>query len=299
MVLHVDFSGNGDPAALLQRLIVVVLAGHADELDVLHAAGHGEAAGHKGTLAGLRGLADLGQVFHRFAVVFLRVIHAIHVPHAKELLRDLDDRGIDVEGQRVGDVIVGYAAILELIGDVAATAGLAHQLVDELTALVVVHGLGTVDHQQLAAAQLVQQQAAHGVVAGVGLDGGAVGGGQALVHQPVIRHGVVQFLHQPHAVVLDDDTAAAGLFLQRGQVFGGQLALVLDLGDMHAAESEARGIIFQLALLADKQQCLVAGVEVGVFHRFLDELGLAAFQLTDKQVNRDLFCHGGNPFGKS
>ena len=31
-------------------------------------------------------------------------------------------------------------------------------------ALVVVHSLGTVDHQQLAAAQLVQQQAAHGIV---------------------------------------------------------------------------------------------------------------------------------------
>ena len=65
---------------------------------------------------------------------------------------------------------------------------------------------------------------------------------------------------------------------------------------MHTAESKAGGVIFLFAFLADKQQGLVAGVKVGVFHRFLDELGLAAFQLTDKQVNRDLFCHSRRSF---
>ena len=37
---------------------------------------------------------------------------------------------------------------------------------------------------------LVQHQAAHGVVAGVGQGSGAVGGGDALVHQPVFGQGI-------------------------------------------------------------------------------------------------------------
>ena len=32
---------------------------------------------------------------------------------------DVDDRGVHVEGQRVGDVVIGHAAVLELVGDVA------------------------------------------------------------------------------------------------------------------------------------------------------------------------------------
>ena len=50
---------------------------------------------------------------------------------------------------------------------------------------VVIDGLGPVEDDELAAGDLVQHQAAHGVVAGVGQGGGAVGSGDALVHQPV------------------------------------------------------------------------------------------------------------------
>ena len=293
MILNVDLSGNVDPAALFELFVVVVLAGHTHKLDILHAAGHGEAAGHERALAGLRGLADLGQIFYRLAVVFLRVIHAVHVPDAEEFLGDFDDRGVNIKGQRVGDVVVGNAAVLELVGDIAAAAGLAYQFVDKLAALVVVDGLGTVDDQQFTAANLIQQQAAHGAVARVGLDGRAVGSRKALVDEPVVRHGVVQFLHEPHTIVLDDDAAAAGFLFQGGQVLLGQLALVLDLGNVYAAESELGGVILDLTFLADQQQGLVAGVEVGILHRFLDEFRLAAFQLADKEVDRDLFRHRG------
>ena len=62
VVLDVDLGRNVDPAALLQRLVIVVLAGHAHKLDVLHAAGHGKASGHKRALSGLGGLADLSQM---------------------------------------------------------------------------------------------------------------------------------------------------------------------------------------------------------------------------------------------
>ena len=164
---------------------------------------------------------------------------------------------------------------------------------DQLAALLIVDSLGTVDDQQLAAAQLVQQQTAHGVIARIGLDGRAVRRGQTLVDQPVVRQGIVQVLNEPHAVVFDDDAAAAGLFLQRGQVLLRQLALVLDLGNMHAAEGKLFGIILDLALLADQQQRFVAGVEVGVLHRFLNEFCLAALQLADKKIYGDLFRHRG------
>ena len=293
MVFYIDLGGNVDPAALLQTLVIVIAAGHADKLDILHAAGHGKAAGHERAFSGLLGLADLRQIFHRLAVIFLRVVHAVHVPYAEELLRYLNDGGVHIKGQRVGDVIIGNAAILELIGNVAAAAGLTDQLVDQLAALLIVDSLGTVNDQQFAAAQLVQQQTAHGVIARIGLDGRAVRRGQALVDEPIVRQGIVQVLNEPHAVVLDDNAAAAGLFLQRGQVLLRQLALVLDLGNMHAAEGKLFGIVLDLALLADQQQRLVAGVEVGVLHRFLNEFCLAALQLADKKIYGDLFRHRG------
>ena len=206
---------------------------------------------------------------------------------------DVDDRGVHVEGQRVGDVVIGHAAVLELVGDVAFAGSLTHQLVQLLPGLVVVHGFGAVEHDQLTAGDLVQQQAAHGVVAGVGQGGGAVGGGDALVHQPVFRQGIGQLLQQPHAVVLDDHAACAGFLFQLGQVLRVHLCLVLDHLDGHTGEGELLGVVLFFALFADQQQGLVAGVEVGVLKGLLNEFGLAAFQKAHKQVDRNFFCHNG------
>ena len=156
---------------------------------------------------------------------------------------------------------------------------------------VVVHGLSAVEHDQLTAGDLVQQQAAHGVVAGIGQGGGAVGGGDALVHDPALGQGLGQILQQPHAVVLDDHTACIGFFFQLGKVLGVQLGLVLDDLHGHAGEGKLFGVIFFFAFLADQQQGLVAGVEVGVFKGLLNEFGLAAFQKAHEQVDRNFFCH--------
>ena len=204
---------------------------------------------------------------------------------------DLDDRGVDVKGQRVGDVIVGHTAVLELVGDVALAGSLTHQLVQFLPGGVVVDGLGAVEHDQLTAGDLVQQQTAHGVVAGIGQGSGAVGGGDALVDDPVFGQGVGQLLQQPHTVVLDDHAACTGFLFQVGQVLRVQLGLVLDDLHGHAGESELLGVVLFFALFADQQQGLVAGVEVGVFKGLLNEFGLAAFQKAHKQVDRNFFCH--------
>ena len=156
---------------------------------------------------------------------------------------------------------------------------------------VVVDGLGAVEDDQLAAGDLVQQQGAHRVVAGVGQGRGAVRRGDALVDDPVFGQVVRQILQQPHAVVLDDHAARVGLLGQLGKVLGVQLGLVLQVVEGHAGEGELLLVILFFALFADQQQSLVAGVEVGVFKRFLNELGLAAFEEADKQVNGDLICH--------
>ena len=296
MVFQVDLGRQRDPVALFERLVRIVPAGEADKLDVLHAAGHGEAAGHKAVLARARGLAHLRKEAHGLAVVFLHIVHAVHIENAEKLRRDLDDRGLDVERQRVGDVVVSDRTVAEFIGDVTAAAGLAHQLVDELAAFVVVDLFRAVDDQQLAGAQLVQQQRAHGVVARIGLDRRAVGRGQALVDDPVLRQRVGQVLQKPHAVVFDHNPAAAALFGQALQVLGVELALVRKHLDRDAAEAEAVGVVFLLALLAHKQQRFVAGVELGVLHRLLDELGLAALHHADEKVDGDLFgCHSAPP----
>ena len=160
-----------------------------------------------------------------------------------------------------------------------------------LTGGVVVHSFGAVEHDQLTAGDLVQQQAAHGVVAGVGQGGGAVGGGDALVDDPVFRQGVCQFLHQPHTVVLDDHPSGSGLPLQFGEILGVHLRLVLQHLYGDAGEGKFLFVVLLFALLADQQQGLVAGVKVGVLKGLLNEFGLAAFQKAHKQVDRNFFCH--------
>ena len=190
MELVAHLGGHPHPSALFQRLVAIVAAGEAHKLDVLHAAGHGKAAGHKAVFTGAVGLADLCQKAHRLAGVLLGLVLTIHVPDAEIVIRDVDGVGVDIKGQRVGDIIVGYAAVLELVGDIALAGGLPHQLVQLLPGVIVVHGLGAVEHDQLAAGDLIQHQAAHGVVAGVGQGGGAVGSGDALVHQPVLGQGI-------------------------------------------------------------------------------------------------------------
>ena len=280
-----------DPSPLLEGLVAVVAAGEAHELDVLHAAGHGEPTGHEAVLAGAVGLADLREELDGLARVLLRLVLTVHIPDAEILVRDVDDRSVDVKGQRVGDVVVGHAAVLELIGDVALAGGLTHQLVQLLTGSVVVDGFGAVEDDQLAAGDLVQHQRAHGVVAGIGQGGGAVGGGDALVDDPVLGQVVCQILQHPHTVVLDDHAACIGLLGQLGEVLGVQLSLVLEVVEGHAGEGELLLIIFLFALLADQQKGLVAGVEVGVFKGLLNELGLAALEEAHKQVYRDLICH--------
>ena len=160
-----------------------------------------------------------------------------------------------------------------------------------LPGIVVVHGLGAVEHDQLTAGDLVQQQAAHGVVAGVGQGGGAVGGGDALVHDPALGQSLGQILQQPHAVVLNDHAACAGFLFQLEQILRVQFGLVLQHLDGHTGKGELLLVVLLFALLADQQQGLVAGVEVGVFKGLLNEFGLAAFQKAHEQVDRNFFCH--------
>src|SRR5699024_11943757 len=193
-------------------------------------------AGDKAVFAGAVGLADLGQEPDGLARILLGVLLAVQVPDAEIVVPDLDDGGVHIEGQRVGDVVIGHAAVGELVGDVAPAGHLPHQAVQLLTGLVVVHLFGPVEHDQLAAGDLVQHQAAHGVVPGVGQSGGAVGGGDHLVDQPVGRQRVGQVLQQPHAVVFDDDAACARLLFQVGQVLGVQFGFVFQHPDAGAGE---------------------------------------------------------------
>ena len=71
MELIADLCGHFDPCPLLEGLVAVVAAGEAHELDVLHAAGHGEPARHETVLAGTVGLADLCEELDGLACVLL------------------------------------------------------------------------------------------------------------------------------------------------------------------------------------------------------------------------------------
>ena len=75
MELVAYLCGHPHPCALLQRLVAIVAAGEAHELDVLHAAGHGETARHEAVLAGTVGLTHLCKEFDRFAGILLGLVY--------------------------------------------------------------------------------------------------------------------------------------------------------------------------------------------------------------------------------
>ena len=236
-------------------------------------------AHHEAALGELAPLESAAFELHGLALVLFGLLGHIPIPEGVVLVIDLDHRRVHVEGQGVLDIVVDHLAVCVLIGDVRA----AGSTPDDLMEGHLVHiGLEAVENHQLAALELVIDQLAH--VAVVAEEGGGVGKHELLVHSPVFRHGLVQQVQHPHAVILHHDPLCPGIVEPGLQVLLVEVRLVLHHGQHHIGVGKLLGGVFLLTLLTDQQQGALAVAEALVLQRLLDELGLARLQEARKQI---------------
>ena len=135
--------------------------------------------------------------------------------------------------------------------------------------------------------KLVIDQLAH--IAVVAQKCSGVGKHELLIHHPVFRHGIVEHIQHPHAVVFHHHPLGLCLSQPFLQVLPGQVLLVLHHTDLHSVGGELLRGVFLLTLLADKQQSFLPIAEAPVLQSLLDKLGLAALKKAGEKVYGDVF----------
>ena len=95
---------------------------------------------------------------NRLAVILLRVFHNVPVPQSEVCVCQADHRCVNIERQRIFDLVVFYVVVCVFIGDVCPAADATHQLME----FHLVHVLGeTVEYHQFTGVQLVHYQTTH------------------------------------------------------------------------------------------------------------------------------------------
>ena len=238
------------------------------------------AADDKGLRRQALSLQGLGLEAHGLPLVLLGLLAHIAVPEGVIVVPDLDDGGVQVEGQGVFNIVVDHIPVRGLIGDVGPSRRAAHDLV----VFHLVHRRGeAVEDHKLAAFELVEDEISH--VGVVGEEGGRVGEHELLVDHPGVRHGGIERIQKPHAVILDHDALAPGLLCETGEVFLRQLALIPDHADLHALVGKLVGGVLLLPLLAQKQKGPLAVAEALVLQGLLDEAGLPRLQKAGEEID--------------
>ena len=148
-------------------------------------------------------------------------------------------------------------------------------------------GLEAVEHDQLAALELIVHQLAHVII--IGKEGACVGKHELLIHHPALRHRRIEHVQHPHAVVLHDHALSPRLAEPLFKVFRRQLALIFDDMDVYALVGELIRGVFLLAFLADEKHRALAVAEALVLQRFLYEFCLAGFQKARKEIYGNVF----------
>jgi len=95
---------------------------------------------------------------HRLALVLFHLLGQVTVPHGKVRIGDLNDRGLNIKGQRVLYLIIIKVSVHIVIAYFGPAAHAPHHLVD-------LHFIGAhrgpVQQHHLTAGQLIHHQAAH------------------------------------------------------------------------------------------------------------------------------------------
>ena len=214
-------------------------------------------------------------------VVALRVVHDVHIPDAEVLVRDVQHLRRQVEGAGVAVVVVLAGAVLHLQVDVRPAVHHA-----EVPLAEGVPGLGgaAVEDDEVRLGDLLHHQLAH--VPGVEVEAVALHKAHDLVEDPVGGEDVlIEGRQGPHAVVLDEDLTGAVLLLALFQEGAGEAFLILHRH--HGDIFQELLVVLLVALLAAEEEGAVLLGEA-VLQDAVDEVGLAAVQKADDEINRNI-----------
>ena len=255
-MLLFDRGSDIDPVAILVGLQAVALGDDADELDVVFAAGHHEAAGAVDARELLRVAHDELHV-DLFAIPAVGMVHRVDVPHAVVVVGNVDEVGRHVERALVAGQVVLAVAVVVLKVDVRAAVDHAQiARAQALFELVV----AAVEDDHVRVRDLFHHELTH--VLDEQLERRRLHEGHDLVEHPVGgQHLAVELFHLPHAIVLNEHLLGAVLLFKLLAESERQLLFVVyrDNGDV----VERLLLVFFVALFtADQKRPVLAGEAV-------------------------------------
>ena len=216
-------------------------------------------------------MIELAFEFDRLACVFLRIIERVHVPEAEIIVLDHDRIGIDIERERILEIIAKVDAVSCLVNDLR----LAVERFDAASDREPV-GLGraSVENDRVTVLDMLHDHRAH--IVEVILIGLGVHHCDDLDGYPVLgRVHVKEILHLPDSVQLDDDLVGSVFRLQLLKICLVKLLLILDEHHVDVLLRESRNIVFLDALLADDQQQMILPDKLGILKCCSDKCGLS------------------------
>ena len=282
MALHRDLRRHLHPRARLEALAADKFARQAHERDIRLTAGHHEAAGRKHALLLAAQTRDLPLERDRLSVVFLRLFGDVAVEQGVILVLDLDDARVDVERQRVDDLVELACAVGVFVHNIDLPVDRPGDLVERHDVRSRRH---PVEHDQLRTHQLVHDQLAHiGIIT---LECLRISKHDLLRDHPRIRRLHVEVCRLMHAVQLGHDALGVVFPAQPLEKFRAELVIVRRLKIDILARVTGE-VIFLLALFEHEQERLLAGVEARIFQRLLNEFRLAGLQKAGEDIHWDL-----------
>ena len=207
MLLSADLGVHTDPASGFQLRCATVTARDTAELDIVLTAGHHKPTGGKHAILFPAKHGYLCLKAYSLAVILLRLFRNVPIPQCVILILDLNNRRIDVEGQRILDIVKGSGAVSIIVKDI-------HSAICGPSDLMEGHGvsarLQAVEYHHLGAHQLVHHQIAH--IGVISHESSGVREHDLLGHDPVLREAGIEVAHHLHTVQLRNDTLSLILF---------------------------------------------------------------------------------------
>ena len=192
-------------------------------------------------------------------VIFRFLLGHIRVPDRVILVRDLDDRRVDVERQRILNIVDLYIVRSVFVDDIAAAIDGSDNLV---ISHLVHHLRKMLEHDRLCRFHFIDGQIAH--IRVVGQISPRVREGHLLIDRPARRHRAVERIQQPHAVVFYDHPLKLQFFLQIREIALGELFLLIHCHDLAARGREFDRRKLRFSFLAEQDQRLLSVVELRV-----------------------------------
>ena len=145
----------------------------------------------------------------------------------------------------------------------------------------------TVEHNQFSALQLIKCELPH--IRIIGKERAGISKHKFLIDSPVIRHGVIEIIQHPHAVIFNYRPLCTRLFCPGIKIFLRQLTFAENCTDIDTGISKLIRAVFLFPFFTHQQKCFLTVAEASVLQCFLDELRLSGLQKPGEEIDGKVF----------